>query len=646
MKTCQAEMCGNGLPVAPEACDDGNLMDGDGCSATCIVEPTYRCAGTPSVCAPKPPTHTETESNDACSVANGPFVPPFIYAGTLSSPIDVEYIAFTLTDYADVQVEPREVPSAPCIFFTRPSVQIIGADCTTLLAPGDANFTMCPGIVPSQESGAQHLAPGTFFIRVSTLVFEQPLDYEIEVSLVARCGNGIKEGSEQCDEGVPTPGCSAECKRLAVCGDGIVDAPETCEDGNTLDGDCCSSMCQFESGVACPPIDIESNNTCATANGPFALPLVVNMPFVYQGAITSAGDVDHLAITVPAYADIEIETFDSAQHQCVNTDTYIELRNAPMCDKVLTADDDDGPVNCSRISASLDGGARHLAPGTYDLAVRHFNNGTIPAYQLEISFSALCGNGLREGSEQCDGGPDCNPDCTAPLVCGDGLLHADEACDDHNTVSGDGCSATCTLEPNFSCANVMGSPTSCSRIETHCNDGLDNDNDGKTDNNDPDCQVPAYFPICLAGQARRVFKSSASLNLAIPEYSTAGISHSLAVPNIGTIARAALLVNVTHTADADIDLRLKAPGAAMPLDVCSDNGGFGDNLTNTVLDSTCTTAITAGLAPYTGCYQPETDLASFIGTSAEGVWTLAAIDDEAYDQGTLDNWAMIFCTTP
>jgi cysteine-rich repeat protein len=34
-----------------------------------------------------------------------------------------------------------------------------------------------------------------------------------------------------------------------------------------------------------------------------------------------------------------------------------------------------------------------------------------------------------------------------PPGCGDGDLHADEACDDGNTVSGDGCSAACRVEP-------------------------------------------------------------------------------------------------------------------------------------------------------------------------------------------------------
>lgn len=84
----------------------------------------------------------------------------------------------------------------------------------------------------------------------------------------------------------------------------------------------------------------------------------------------------------------------------------------------------------------------------------------------------VCGDGHREGSEQCDDGNNdmgdgCNPWCRKEPVCpqgggacsspcGDGVLLAtDKAngqeCDDGNTVDGDGCSSTCKIEPGFSC---------------------------------------------------------------------------------------------------------------------------------------------------------------------------------------------------
>ena len=42
--------CGDGVVTMPEACDDGNVDDADGCSATCQVEATYECMGQPSMC--------------------------------------------------------------------------------------------------------------------------------------------------------------------------------------------------------------------------------------------------------------------------------------------------------------------------------------------------------------------------------------------------------------------------------------------------------------------------------------------------------------------------------------------------------------------------------------------------------------------
>ncbi len=42
--------CGDGLIEAPETCDDENLTDLDGCSATCTEEAGYDCANEPSSC--------------------------------------------------------------------------------------------------------------------------------------------------------------------------------------------------------------------------------------------------------------------------------------------------------------------------------------------------------------------------------------------------------------------------------------------------------------------------------------------------------------------------------------------------------------------------------------------------------------------
>ena len=61
------------------------------------------------------------------------------------------------------------------------------------------------------------------------------------------CGDGIIDGSEECDDGnqVDTDACTNACE-LPVCGDTITSPPEQCDDGNTTSGDGCDSSCMIE----------------------------------------------------------------------------------------------------------------------------------------------------------------------------------------------------------------------------------------------------------------------------------------------------------------------------------------------------------------------------------------------------------------
>jgi len=51
-------------------------------------------------------------------------------------------------------------------------------------------------------------------------------------------------------------------------------------------------------------------------------------------------------------------------------------------------------------------------------------------------------------------------------VCGDGVIEGSEECDDGDTVDGDGCSSTCTIESGWGCS---GAPSSCTEI---CGNGI------------------------------------------------------------------------------------------------------------------------------------------------------------------------------
>jgi cysteine-rich repeat protein len=66
----------------------------------------------------------------------------------------------------------------------------------------------------------------------------------------ARCGDGVKAGAEQCDDGntVNGDGCENTCTPTPggagpACGNAILEAPEQCDDGNTVGGDGCEHNC-------------------------------------------------------------------------------------------------------------------------------------------------------------------------------------------------------------------------------------------------------------------------------------------------------------------------------------------------------------------------------------------------------------------
>ena len=87
--------------------------------------------------------------------------------------------------------------------------------------------------------------------------------------------------------------------------------------------------------------------------------------------------------------------------------------------------------------------------------------------------TTVCGDGAKEGTEQCDdgnsnSGDGCNSLCvleTEPQLCGNGVRDIDEACDDGNSASGDGCESTCTVTPKpiTQCAALppVGSGSTC-----------------------------------------------------------------------------------------------------------------------------------------------------------------------------------------
>ena len=98
-------------------------------------------------------------------------------------------------------------------------------------------------------------------------------------------------------------------------------------------------------------------------------------------------------------------------------------------------------------------------------------------------------------------------------------------------------------------------------------------------------------------------------------------------------------VNVTHTYDSDLIISLKSPTGVIST-LSYRRGGSGDNFLSTIFDDEATKAISAGIAPFSGSFRPETLLSRFDGINARGTWTLTVVDKARGDTGKLNSWAL------
>ncbi len=545
-QACEAgDDCASGVcteaTCAQASCTDG-VRNG--------TETGTDCGGSCGAC--------EAEPNDTCGAASTP-----ITGGSVVSAIDpvgdVDFYSFYVPAVSDVQIEVFAGAAGACDGAADTHLTLLGPDCTTQLANNDDSGPgFCSMIDPAVDLGARRLAPGTYHLKVVDFQSNSVIPvYRVIITTKSVCGNGVKESSE------------------------------TCDDGNTTTGDGCAADCRLE-----PTLEVEANNTCATASGPVAL-TAAKPAAMFGGAITPAADQDYFSFTVPALSDVRIETFDAnGPGTCAGMDTEIQLFDS-TCAALGAVKDQGGVGNCSKLDPANDVQVRQLPAGTYRVKVNEYqNDATISGYRLQVSLLSLCGNGVVEGSEECDGGASCTAACTK-------------------------------------------------KVEAVCNDGLDDDSDGAIDCLDSDCALGCSLPACATGQKLLAFSNKTAKS--IPDQGSS--TSSIAVTATGTIQRASARVNITHAWDEDLDISLRSP-QNVTRDLSSDNGGDGDNYTNTAFADSCATNITAGTPPYTGCFLPEQPLSVFNGQSATGTWSLIAADDDLAAVGTLVSWELSLCVSP
>jgi cysteine-rich repeat protein len=224
-----APVCGNAIKESGEGCDDGNLVNGDGCSSVCLIEINSTCG------------NGIIESGETCDDGN-------LISGDGCSP----FCSLESTQKCGNGIV--ETPE------TCDDGNTVANDGCSPFCSIESTAKCGNGIVETPETCDD-----------GNTVANDGCSPFCSIESTAKCGNGIVETPETCDDGntVANDGCSPFCttESTVKCGNGIVEAPETCDDGNTVANDGCSPFCTKET------LGINENNiqftTLSTYPNPF-----------------------------------------------------------------------------------------------------------------------------------------------------------------------------------------------------------------------------------------------------------------------------------------------------------------------------------------------------------------------------------------
>ncbi|HPX74742.1 MAG TPA: DUF4215 domain-containing protein, partial [Candidatus Pacearchaeota archaeon] len=255
--TLKGPYCGDGIKQSNEECDDGNNVNGDGCSATCKIEETKECV----LQLTKSVNDTDVKVGDMVSftlkyknVGNGactgggvkvqdilnPKFKVIAYSANVKDDIDKQGISFGYSSIPDYDSSTNTLTfNAHTVSPGEEGIIMIGAKVLEPSKCGDFQISN-QFKVWSNEKGWQNSNTVTVYV-----------DNDCYTPV---CGNGKLEAGEQCDYGSsngqvcnPLYGgscqyCSTQCKLITLkgpyCGDGTCSNGETCESCPTDCGVC------------------------------------------------------------------------------------------------------------------------------------------------------------------------------------------------------------------------------------------------------------------------------------------------------------------------------------------------------------------------------------------------------------------------
>ena len=260
--TAQGGFCGNNDVETPqEQCDDGNTLNGDGCSSTCQNEQigpacTFSSAAWNTTQAVEGQMVSLNVQGQNCNGKAVDFVireeDCFLFGScSYSVPVATISSTFSGTTWITQWMADSGGFGDPEYVF----VATLNENPSVTATSGQLTVTPAPPPPPCGNGAvnANEQCDGGTGCTASCQCSAgyqptSPLSVNCQPTII--CGNGILDSGETCDDGNTNngDGCSSTCQTESVCGNGVVEIGETCDDGNVNSGDLCSSTCQTEPG--------------------------------------------------------------------------------------------------------------------------------------------------------------------------------------------------------------------------------------------------------------------------------------------------------------------------------------------------------------------------------------------------------------
>jgi len=514
MGVCQTS-CGNGIKQGSEGCDDANVQNGDGCSASCTVELGWVCS---EIC-PAP------QAQEGLWLRLGHFV------ASLFGTTDTLIVQSTSCPSvcASLCGDGIKVGVEQCDDHNTTSGDGCSATCTlengtcgngradageqcddSNALSGDGCSSTCRFECSDTDGGNDRYSKGitrstwTNLPRYPLTVYVQEDVCEGDTLFEYYCtkggdyDNSITGSSGRCENGCNDGACidpthpvssrsstsSSSSRPATGCGNGTLETGERCDDGNTVGNDGCSATCQSfcsewdggndpylysptAGGNASGTISSEDvclsptqlrETYCAVSNGEYVLrETTVNC---------SLGCTQNGCVGVSLTSVVT----DGETARFILTNRVPVLDWCPTCFCPVLFDDQgvaraNGSAFCSlgeNMTVSQPvctvSGCSTVSPGMrVQLCVQH--QGCTPFVTVQSgnassasfsSFSSLSSSlssssSLNSSSSLSPSSSSRSSSSMSP-GCGDGILQSGEQCDDSNALSGDGCSSSCFFE--------------------------------------------------------------------------------------------------------------------------------------------------------------------------------------------------------